>query len=234
MKLKTGTDSSFEIRREHCHSDIVSASVLYLSDLHFKRSSASIVESLMQTITGLNPDIILLGGDYSDSASGTEHLEDLFHFLSQYKNVFAVLGNHDRSGREEIACLMENMGIEWIEHGTAYATVKGQRIAIDGNRISTHAAGSFSILCLHEPLDLNTFHQDYDLAFAGHLHGSQFVFWRSGEALYPGRLFYRWNILKKISGRCHYFISKGLGDTLPIRYNCKKDIIFVTIGSQET
>jgi len=27
-----------------------------------------------------------------------------------------------------------------------------------------------------------------------------------------------------------YIISKGLGDTLPIRYNCRKDMIFVRVG----
>lgn len=34
-------------------------------------------------------------------------------------------------------------------------------------------------------------------------------------------------------GNCRYFISKGLGDTFPVRYNCPKDSILVEINTSD-
>jgi uncharacterized protein len=49
------------------------------------------------------------------------------------------------------------------------------------------------------------------------------------KGLFPGRFFYKWNILEKQIDGCLYAISKGVGDTLPIRYDCPKDILLVEI-----
>jgi hypothetical protein len=35
------------------------------------------------------------------------------------------------------------------------------------------------------------------------------------------------NRLKALVGDCHYYISRRPGDTLPIRYNCSKELIVV-------
>jgi predicted MPP superfamily phosphohydrolase len=90
-----------------------------------------------------------------------------------------------------------------------------------------------NILCLHQPITLKPRKHPYQLVFAGHLHGSQFVFWQTPQGLYPGRWFYTWNRLQDWRDHCLYIISKGLGDTLPIRYNCKKDMIFVRVVAYE-
>jgi predicted MPP superfamily phosphohydrolase len=82
---------------------------------------------------------------------------------------------------------------------------------------------------MHKPTDIKHFAERYNLAFAGHLHGCQFVLWKSNQKLFPGNFFYQFNILESIKNNCHYFISKGLGDTLPIRYNCKRDLIFIEV-----
>jgi len=50
------------------------------------------------------------------------------------------------------------------------------------------------------------------------------------NGLYPVKWRYKWNILDKTYGRCYYILSKGLGDTFPIRYNCRRDAILVTFG----
>lgn len=36
-------------------------------------------------------------------------------------------------------------------------------------------------------------------------------------------------MLKALAGDCQYYISRGLGDTLPIRYNCPKELIVVDL-----
>ena len=235
MKLEIGYNHSFEIRKV-CYKGTcnTSFSVLYLSDLHLNGFSKTIIARLILTIKDLNPDIILLGGDYVDTKNGLHYLNTLMISLSNRKNVFAIAGNHDTFlGIKRIKKIItDNFGI-WIENDSITFKLKDTTIQIDGNRPGKIPNDNvFSILCLHKPIDLDK-NRKYNLTFAGHLHGSQFVFWKSGAKLYPGKLFYKWNILETKQNTCHYYISKGLGDTIPIRYNCRKDVIFVNVEASD-
>ena len=101
-------------------------------------------------------------------------------------------------------------------------------IVLDGNRRSqrTHPS-AFRILCAHRPVSPYKLKEDYDLIVSGHLHGCREVFWQRQNSLYPGRWFYRWNILEKRVGQCCFVVSRGIGDTLPVRYNCPREVILV-------
>ena len=233
MKLEIGYNASFEVRKEQCFSNCaVAFSVLYLSDLHLNRHSGNLVQALLQTVESLDPTIILFGGDYVDSPAGRVHLETLLRGLAGRKNGFAIAGNHDVFwGTAKLQKLFSVHGFVWLLEEPAFIDLGDTRV-----KISSHfkvpppqERADFSILVLHKPADFSRFKYRYQLAFAGHLHGCQAVFWKRGESLFPGRLFYRWNRLKAMSNGCHYYISKGLGDTLPIRYNCKKDLLFVQV-----
>ncbi|HEY0030630.1 MAG TPA: metallophosphoesterase [Bacteroidia bacterium] len=235
MKLEIGYKHGFEIRKEYCIANCKeSFSILYLSDFHFNRFSASTIQKIIKAIRELNPDIILLGGDYSDSTKGLSHLKTLMGGIAERKNIFAIAGNHDYSlGIDKIKKIITDNNANWIEQKSVQFELRGNKIRVDGNISASDDDGNadFSILCLHKPINIAHCKNHYKLAFAGHLHGSQFVFWQTAKGLYPGKLFYKWNILESSANACRYFISKGLGDTLPIRYNCKKDIIFVTVAS---
>ncbi len=233
MKLEIGYNHLFELRTERCVVNNVCLNIIYLSDFHFNKYSRYIVRKIVDKINALNPDIILLGGDYVDSKQGLVHLGVLMRALAGRENVFAVAGNHDYFfGIQLIKELMVCHSVQWIEKESVTCTVNAATIQIDGNKPAVErSAADLSILCLHQPMDIQAYHYCYDLVFAGHLHGSQMVLWQQGEALYPGRIFYKWNILKKTIGTCHYFISKGLGDTLPVRYNCRKDLLLVQVVS---
>ncbi len=232
MKLEIGYNHSFEIRRETCYLNCIdNFSILYLSDLHLNKFSQSIYERIVKSIEELDPSIILLGGDYVDSQRGLNYLNLILNSISQRKNVYAVAGNHDYFiGIEKIKKSMFENNITWIENKSVNINLGNSKIKIDGNFIKNEIGiHDFSILLLHKPKHLSKFADSYNIALAGHLHGSQFVFWKSENKLFPGKLFYKWNILKTQQNNCHYFISKGLGDTLPIRYNCKKDLIFIQV-----
>lgn len=232
MRLEIGYNHDFEVREEtYLTATGPSFTVLYLSDLHLTSWSGPTINKLQQTITRLNPRILLLGGDYVDCANGLRHFARLMEFLANRELVFAVAGNHDVFfGVERLRQLAERNNLVWLTNKAADITLDGHRIRIfPGPTTEPNEGVDFRILCLHKPLDITTLRRLPDLAFAGHLHGSQFVFWQSAKGLFPGRLFYRWNILKTTVGRCLYLVSKGLGDTLPVRYNCKKDVVFVTV-----
>lgn len=232
MKLEIGYNHTFEIRKEiyvsNCNDNF---SILYLSDLHLNKYCNNISLKIISAIQELDPTIVLFGGDYVDTKNGLLFLKKILNSLSQRENVFAIAGNHDFFyGIEEIKKTMLSENVIWLEKGSTFIDFGNTRIRLDGNNVENQLDNSdFSILFLHKPKDLTQFAESYNIAFAGHLHGSQFVFWKSKHKLYPGRWFYKWNILQMKLKKCHYYISKGLGDTLPIRFNCKKDIIFVQV-----
>jgi predicted MPP superfamily phosphohydrolase len=232
MKLEIGYNHSFEIRREACISDCQdNFSILYLSDLHFNKFSREISERISSVIEDLNPTVILFGGDYVDSQKGLSFFNNLLRSLSHRKNIFAIAGNHDYYfGIDEIKKILTENNVAWLEKKSVCLELGNTKIRVDGNFTNREGdSHDFRILLLHKPIHTNQFAASYDLAFAGHLHGSQFVLWKSENNLFPGRLFYKWNKLKSVQNNCHYFISKGLGDTLPIRYNCKRDLLFVEV-----
>ena len=236
MTLEIGYNDSFEVRREHYFSKCKdNFSILYLSDLHLNRFSKNMITKIEKTIAELNPTIVLLGGDYVDTKHGLIYLNYLLAALSFRKNVFAIAGNHDYFfGLNKIKTLMLNNNVIWIENDSFNFKINETSLQIDGIKVnSKKSIADFSILLLHKPINIRLFQKNYNIAFAGHLHGCQFVFWQSKDKLFPGFFFYKWNILKKKLNDCHYFISKGLGDTLPIRFNCKKDVLFVEIISKQ-
>ncbi len=236
MKLETGYNDHFLVRRVQCVAAVpASFSVLYISDLHFTSHSGGMVEKMLACIEQLDPSVILLGGDYADTKKGFQQLDCLLRSLSSRENIFAIAGNHDHYfGIQAIQQLMVNNGVNWLEKKSTVITLNNSRIQLDGNVFSGEKSDAdISVLFLHKPLKLEQQQHKYQLAFAGHLHGCQFVLWQHNGALYPGRFFYPLNILEQKMEHCHYLISRGMGDTLPIRFNCSKEMIFVTINSNK-
>lgn len=224
--------NNFEVRKEQLLANVkYPFSILYLSDFHFNGYSREVARWMIEKVNRLQPDIILLGGDYVDTRKGMKELGFFLEGISGRENVFAIGGNHDYFfGISKIKELFLGKGIKWIDNDFICIQIKGMQIRIDGNELREKSNTSdFAILCVHNPKVLNRGLNPYDIAFAGHLHGCQFVFWENEKGLYPGRFFYTWNVLSRYIDECFCLISKGLGDTLPMRFNCKKDMVFVEI-----
>lgn len=231
-KLELGHGASFEVREVACPaSPGESFRVLYLADLHLTRWGGPLVNQLLAVIPQLDPQLVLLGGDYVDSRRGLPHFARLLQLLASYPHVYVVAGNHDRwFGLAELRGLVEAHHLVWLAGDTRLIELAGRRVQVSSRTDCPRAAGvDFSIVCLHEPRSLPPGPAAHDLVLAGHLHGGQVVLWQETKGLYPGRLFYRWNILQARLGRCLYVVSKGLGDTLPVRYNCPRDVVLVTV-----
>ena len=232
MKFALGYSPDFEVRQvNYPCAGAGSFTVLYLSDLHLTRFGGPLVARLIATITQLDPQLILLGGDYLDGPRGVAHFSQLLQFLAARPHVFVVAGNHDEwFGLAKIKQLVAASHLTWLGAEAVVISLNGRQIAIGGKGAGRPAGVDFSILCLHQPAALAQVSVGHDLVLAGHLHGGQVVLWRSARGLYPGRLFYRWNILRARLGQCLCIISKGLGDTLPLRYNCPKDVVLVRVN----
>ena len=188
------------------------------------------VRALGAAISSKEPHLILFGGDYLDGKGGMNHLRDLFQCLHAVAPCYGILGNHDRwfFGRrlvKETAAL-----VTWLEGNSIAIPGVGIDVRIDIS-VADHdpADESLRILLLHEPAPFTPSLKGYDIILAGHLHGCQFVTHEKAGYLYPGAWFYPQNFLDRVQGKTHYFISKGLGDTLPMRLNCPKDILLVDV-----
>lgn len=236
MRLELGYNHPFEIRKVRYLSEKTPGTrILYLSDFHFNRFGQRLAENLGKEIEKIDPQVILLGGDYADSKKGLYHFSRMMGSIAHFSNIFGIAGNHDKWRKSRVREIIESCNGIWLENRSAVITTGGLTVQIDGGRPAVQSCKSdLSILCLHKPIDVAKIAHRYNLIFAGHLHGSQTVLWDTEKGLYPGRLFYKWNRLSANFGDCHYLISKGLGDTLPVRYNCKKDFILVEVGGDQT
>jgi len=233
MKLEIGYNHPFEIRNyQYPFDKLAGTKILYLSDFHFNRFGSRLVENVCAEIEKIDPAIVLLGGDYADSGKGLSYFKNMMKFIARYKTVCAIPGNHDVFRKKRLREIVGGGNGIWLQESSATVQLRDSTIRIDSIRAPLQPdTADFSILLLHRPIDVTRIAHRYNVIFAGHLHGGQAVLWSTGKGLFPGRLLYKWNRLSADFGNCRYLISKGLGDTLPIRYNCPKDAILVEINA---
>ena len=213
--------------------------IVFLSDIHagpfFNQNR---VASLVQQVNALNPDVILLGGDYVSGES--EYINSTFESLSKLQaplGIYAVLGNSDpqyatwQALNNSIITDMGNMGI-WVGNGTEKIRIGGvgdlgndwqnQEAAI-GNATSE----DFVILISHEP--------DYfpevdkplvDVMLSGHTHGGQVTFFGLWAPFVPSEYDqkYRTGVFKEDSSTL--IVSNGIGTVgLPVRFFAPPQIL---------
>ena len=74
------------------------ARLVHLSDLHFGAHDDSLVGAVEQSIADLQPDLVVVSGDFTQRAR-TEQFKEACHFLSRVREagfeVLGVPGNHD-------------------------------------------------------------------------------------------------------------------------------------------
>ncbi len=229
MALEIAARGRLTVRRQHFTASS-SATLLYASDLHLSGYTRHIIEQVAQVVETAKPDVVLLGGDMADSPRGFPELTSLIHFLRRICPIWAVSGNHERYvGVDRVRDCVEAAGARWLDNTTFFLT---PTIRIAGAACSAAASGIFSILCAHEPdVFPQAIQNGYHLVLAGHLHGSQVVLGSHRGKLYPGALFFEWNGNAFTQNTTTMLVSRGVNDTLPIRWNCPREVILCSIGS---
>jgi predicted MPP superfamily phosphohydrolase len=225
--LEWGASGPLLIREESVHLGLARPlRVLYASDLHLgRRWTRAVPEQLVRAVRDAAPDQILLGGDLADNSQGLPALRECVRDLVGVAPVHAVPGNHDgRAGLAEVRAAVEAGGGHWLANRPIERPVR-----IDG-RIDPVAHAGLRVLCTHHPGEFPAAAAaGYRLVLAGHLHGGQCVLTTRQGRLYPAAWIYRWHGLRFVEGGAVLLVSRGAGDTLPVRFNCPREVILCTI-----
>lgn len=225
-------------------SPAVRLRVAFLSDLHAGsfRSSEWFVRVVRET-QALQPDLILLGGDYViDRADPIVDLRCL-SALSAPLGRYFVLGNHDLMDRPQVIReALSSYGFEDLTNRSVQICRQDRKLEVQGldghwfghpRRFKRTLNELPHLTLAHEPdalLDLSE--GDTDLVLAGHTHGGQVRLPVLG-ALWPipAKLGRRVDQGKKVVNGVSCIISNGLGETdSRMRLLSPPEIVLVEVG----
>ena len=225
--------------------------LLFLSDVHLsRRFPESAVNHLLDQIQALQPDMILLGGDYGESAAWQQQFFELFARLTPPLGAYGVLGNNDcecfPKDQKPLIQIAEKAGVRLLVDEKLRIAVGGGAISVAGLDEYKQAAAlknplfsdedesAFRILLSHYPQSSGRYIRKESglmphLAMAGHTHGGQFRL----LGLTPYSIGYELDIRRYMTavsgwkkvGETDFLVSPGLGTSrVPYRLNIEPTI----------
>lgn len=227
-------------------------SIVHLSDLHGKQFGKN-NETLLSEIELLEPELIVLTGDMIGSLGDREEIIQFSEELVQIAPVFAVFGNHEPRGdyRIDFKNSLEEKGIRVLDNEIATIEISGNVVNIVGfdenNLTREHykvhvpllteleQLSGLRIVLTHYPQEYSQIgdasfeHFDFDLMFAGHAHGGQWIFPGIGGLYAPGQGF----LPRYYRGLydCRLIVSPGLGNSyFPLRLFNYPEIINLKVN----
>lgn len=220
--------------------------VVFLTDIHhgplFSRSR---IRNLVDKVNRLEPDVVLLGGDYVEG--DPKYIEPCFEELGRLRTpygVYGVLGNHDHwQGARKSREAMARVGIRSIDNGAFWVEKGDERIKIGGvgdhcedvqhlePTVSDASVDDFVVVVTHSPDYVEEMEKGkVDLVFAGHTHGGQVTFF----GLFALKLVtdygekYRTGLVSSLG--LETIVSNGIGMTnLPIRFFARPQIVVAVL-----
>ncbi len=215
--------------------------ICLLADLQTDRIGAY-ERRVVRAALAEEPDLILLAGDYLQAR--TPHFRRLAPQLNQLlreeqlaapKGVFAVPGNCDPSGWEEI---FTDLPVTTITatgvHRLPGLAVTGLQLA-DSFRadLTVEPESTFHIVLGHAP-DFALGRIEADLLLAGHTHGGQFVLPGYGPLLTLSKVPRAWASGRTtLSGGRELIVSRGLGlergEAARIRFRCRPELVVIDV-----
>jgi predicted MPP superfamily phosphohydrolase len=229
--------------------------ILHLSDLHASPVvSLKFIERAIAKGLELKPDLIFLTGDFiSGKFSEFDAYAEVLSPLAKAAPCLAILGNHDggswaraRGGyvnTQNVRDLLTRSGARLLYNESTVTQVAGTSLRIVGlgdwwadecDPKAGFAADSPgqqtpTVLLTHNP-DTKELVRPYswDVAFCGHTHGGQLQIPLFGAPFAPVRDKRIVKGLHEWEGRWIY-VTKGVGNLLGMRLNCRPEISLVTL-----
>jgi predicted MPP superfamily phosphohydrolase len=226
--------------------------IVALADLHIGAPfiDAAKVETIVARVNALEPDVVVLLGDYvahgvvgfrrTDFAEAVPALRQ----LRARDGIFAVLGNHDWwEAGPHIAALLRQAGVTVLENdaariaGPAVYWIAG--IADDSTRrpdplgtVASIPPGDPVIAIAHDPAVFADMPDRVAVTLAGHTHGGQVHLPFVGALLTASRAPRAWAYGHIVDAGRDLVVTGGIGTSiLPIRFNMPPEILLVTLSS---
>jgi len=222
--------------------------VAFLTDIHHGPFvGLDYVSSVVRTTLALNPDLILLGGDYiSKDAKYAAPCFDVLAGLSAPLGVFGVLGNHDylhglaetKEGfRAARIAELTNAGV-WLDRAGSRVRLAGVDDLWYGHPLASPALGDAAVAdaCLlvsHNPDFVEKLREPrVGLVLSGHTHGGQACAPGYGAPIVPSRYGQKYLHGFVQAPMTRVYVSRGLGTSgPPMRYNSRPELTLVTLRS---
>lgn len=230
--------------------------IAVLSDIH--ADNWFVTDKKLRTIVDrtnqLNPDLIVILGDYMSSNGWVTHRVEPEVFGVVLKDlraplgVYSVLGNHDWwYGGTRVRKSLEQNGIRVLENEATNIDVHGASLWLVGladlwtrpQRISETVAkvpeGQPLIALTHNPDIFPNVPQRVQLVLAGHTHGGQVRFPIIGSVIQSSEYGERWEQGHVFENNHHLFVTTGIGTSIvPVRFGLPPEIVLLTLraGSQ--
>jgi predicted MPP superfamily phosphohydrolase len=210
------------------------------------------LRTIVQRTNQLQPDLIVILGDYMSGAGRTSDRIEPEVFAATLKGfqapggVYSVLGNHDwwYSGPKVRRSLEQN-GIKVLEDEVAQVCVRESSLWLVGladlwtrpQRIEQTIAkvpeGVPVIALTHNPDIFPSLPQRVPLLLAGHTHGGQVSFPFIGAVVHSSDFGKKYERGHVIENNHHLFVTTGIGTSiLPLRFGVTPEIVLLTLSSQ--
>lgn len=230
--------------------------LVLLTDLHYGTvQNPRVLQSKLREINGLNPDLIVLGGDIVEEGASREEMEQIFQTLGELQSAYGtyyVYGNHDRQlyadrrsgGRayteDQLAEAIERNGITILRD---QITELGPDLTLAGREDASYPGGRaqaaellagadpdrFLIVADHQPVDANqNAALGVDLQLSGHTHAGQ---------IFPAGLLtekiFGFSYGQYWQGQCSVVVSSGAaGWGFPIRTEKRCEYVVVHLRKE--
>ncbi|KJS18083.1 MAG: metallophosphoesterase [Peptococcaceae bacterium BRH_c4b] len=224
--------------------------IAFISDIHhgpfFSRNR---VRSLVGKVNELDPDIVILGGDYVHR--DPKYIAPCFDELKNLKadtGKFGVLGNHDHwEGAALTRECMKKSEITLIDNQAGWIRKGSEKIKIGGvgefwedaqdiyPTIHDVKEEDFVILVSHNPDFAEKISGHYiDLVLSGHTHGGQVTLFGLWAPLVPSAYGQKYRTGMVYTKFTNVLITNGVGTiTPPVRFFARPEIVLITLKHKQ-
>jgi len=225
--------------------------IAVLSDLHIGSAfiDSDKVRLIVERTNQLQPDLIVILGDYITSDGRTSHRVEpevfgpLLKDLHAPFGVYSVLGNHDWwYNGYKVRRDLEANGIKILENEVVRLDVRGTPLWLAGladlwtrvQRVEQTIAqvpdGETVIALTHNPDIFPQLPQRVPLMLAGHTHGGQVRLPFIGSVVEASRFGERYEVGHVFENGHHLFVTTGIGTSIvPVRFGVPPEIVLLEV-----
>jgi uncharacterized protein len=239
------------IRIDNWPSELSNLKIAVLGDIHVGSSfiDDDKVRLIVERTNQLQPDLIVILGDYITGNGRTSHRVEPEVFAPMLKQlhaplgVYSVLGNHDWwYNGDKVRRVLEANGIKVLENEVFKVETRGAAIWLAGlgdlwtrrqhidETIAQIPEGETVIALTHNPDIFPDLPQRVPLLLAAHTHGGQVRFPLIGTVVQASDFGERYVRGHVVENGHHLFVTTGIGTSIvPVRFGVPPEIVLLTI-----